>query len=38
MDGVEEAVAKEALKLAAYKLPMKTKIIEKEVSGEKHED
>ena len=38
MDGVERAIAKEALKLAAYKLPIKTKIIEKEVIGEKHED
>ena len=38
MDGVERNVAREALKLATYKLPVKTKIIEKEVVGEKHED
>ncbi len=37
MDGVEEDVARGALRLAAYKLPMKTKIIEKEVAGEKNE-
>jgi large subunit ribosomal protein L16 len=30
MDGVEKEVAREALRLAAYKLPVKTKIIEKE--------
>ena len=30
MDGVEEQIAREALRLAAYKLPMKTKIVIKE--------
>lgn len=31
MDGVDEELAREALKLAAYKLPMKTKIITREL-------
>lgn len=30
MDGVSESVAKEALRLAAYKLPLKTKFIKKD--------
>lgn len=38
MDGVAKEVAIEALKLACYKLPVKTKIIERETAGEKHED
>lgn len=32
--GVPEAVAREALRLAAHKLPIKTKIVKKEVSEE----
>lgn len=38
MDGVTEEVAREALRLAAHKLPMKTKFIAKTVVGEKDED
>jgi len=38
MDGVPREVALEALKLATYKLPVKTKIIEKEVIGENDEE
>jgi large subunit ribosomal protein L16 len=38
MDGVEREVGLEALRLAAYKLPMKTKIIEKTQTGGKDED
>lgn len=38
MDGVAREMAKEALRLATYKLPVKSKVIEKEVAGEKHED
>lgn len=34
MDGVPAEVAKEALRLAAHKLPLKTKIVVKEQSGE----
>lgn len=37
MDGVPTNIAKEALRLAAHKLPVKTKIIVKETVGEKHE-
>lgn len=37
MDGVPRDIAVEALKLAAYKLPMKTKILVKS-QEEKHED
>jgi large subunit ribosomal protein L16 len=37
MDGVTEDIAKEALRLAAHKLPVKTKFIIKAVSGEKDE-
>ncbi|MFA7662467.1 MAG: 50S ribosomal protein L16 [Patescibacteria group bacterium] len=29
MDGVDEAIAREALKLAGYKLPVKTKVVAK---------
>ena len=32
--GVPEATAREALRLAAHKLPIKTKIVKKEVSEE----
>lgn len=38
MDGVQKEVAMEALKLACYKLPVKTKLVERENVGEKHED
>ncbi|MCL4387162.1 MAG: 50S ribosomal protein L16 [Patescibacteria group bacterium] len=38
MDGVARDLALEALKLATYKLPVATKVIEKEIIGEKHED
>lgn len=38
MDGVTEDVAKEALRLAAHKLPIKTKFVTKTVIGEKDED
>lgn len=37
MDGVAKELAFEALRLATYKLPIKTKIIEKEITGEKNE-
>ena len=37
MDGVAVDVAKEALRLACHKLPMKTKIVIKEQLGETHE-
>ena len=32
--GVPEDIAKEALRLAAYKLPIKTKVVQREVAGE----
>lgn len=35
--GVDEATAREALRLAAHKLPIKTKFVKKEESGEKYE-
>jgi large subunit ribosomal protein L16 len=38
MDGVTEDVAKEALRLAAHKLPIKTKFIVKNTAGDKDED
>lgn len=38
MDGVPADVAKEALRLAAHKLPLKTKIIVKESRGEKKDE
>lgn len=38
MDGVPEDVAREALRLAAHKLPIKTKIVKKNTIGEKDED
>ena len=34
MDGVNEEVAKEAMRLAGHKLPIKTKFIKKEENGE----
>ena len=34
MDGVAEEVAKEAMRLAGHKLPIKTKFIKKEENGE----
>lgn len=37
MDGVPEETAKEAMRLAAYKLPIKTKFVVKAHSGESHE-
>lgn len=37
MDGVDEATAKEAMRLAAMKLPVRTKFIIKAQSGETHE-
>lgn len=37
IDGVDEAVAREALRLASHKLPIKTKFIKKE-SGENSEN
>lgn len=38
MDGVTEDIAREALRLAAHKLPVKTKIVVKHGIGEKDED
>ncbi len=35
MDGVSEEVAKEAMRLAAMKLPIKTKFVVRQVAGEK---
>lgn len=37
MDGVTEDVAKEAMRLAAMKLPLKTKFLVKTQTGESHE-
>ena len=34
IDGVSEEVAREALRLAAHKLPIKTKFVKKEESGD----
>ena len=34
---VDEMVAREALRLAAHKLPIKTKFIKKEIGGENNE-
>ena len=34
MDGVDESVAREAMRLAGHKLPIKTKFIAKETEGE----
>ena len=38
VDGVSEEVAREALRLASHKLPIKCKFVKKEESGEKNED
>ncbi len=38
MRGVSEDIAKEAMRLAAMKLPIKTKIVMKEKDGESNED
>jgi len=38
MDGVDEATAKEAMRLAAMKLPVKTKFMAKAQIGETHEN
>jgi large subunit ribosomal protein L16 len=35
MDGVTEELAREAMRLAAHKLPLKTKFVVKQVPGEK---
>ena len=37
VDGVSEEVAREALRLASHKLPIQTKFVKKEESGEKNE-
>jgi large subunit ribosomal protein L16 len=34
MEGVDVSVAKEAMRLAAHKLPIKTKFVEREKFGE----
>ena len=34
MDGVEEAVAKEAMRLAGHKLPIPTRFVVREIPGE----
>ena len=34
MGGVSEEVAKEAMRLASHKLPIKTKFVKREVQGE----
>ena len=34
MDGVDESIAREAMRLAGHKLPIKTKFIAKETEGE----
>lgn len=38
LDGVAEDVAKEAMRLAAMKLPVKTKFLVRTVAGETHEN
>ena len=38
IDGVSEEIAREALRLASHKLPIKCKFVKKEESGEKNED
>ncbi|MDO5040938.1 MAG: 50S ribosomal protein L16 [Peptoniphilus sp.] len=38
MSGVSEDIAKEAMRLAAMKLPIKTRIVMKEKDGESNED
>ena len=37
VSGVDEATAREALRLASHKLPIRTKVVTKEESGEKNE-
>ncbi len=37
LSGVSEAVAREALRLASHKLPIKCKFIKKEIGGESYE-
>ena len=36
--GVSEEIAREALRLASHKLPVKTKFVKREVGGESNED
>ena len=38
MNGVSEEIAREALRLASHKLPIKTKFVKKEESGENNEN
>ena len=38
IDGVDEATAREALRLASHKLPIKCKFVKKEESGEINEN
>ena len=38
IDGVDEATAREALRLASHKLPIKCKFVKKEESGEVNEN
>ena len=38
MSGVSEEIAREAMRLAAMKLPIKTKFVMKEKDGESNED
>ena len=38
IDGVDEATAREALRLASHKLPIKCKLVKKEESGEINEN
>ena len=38
LDGVEQIVAKEAMRLAGTKLPIKTKFLVRHITGEKNED
>lgn len=38
IDGVDEATAREALRLASHKLPIKCKFVKKEESGETNEN
>lgn len=38
MGGVDESIAREAMRLAAHKLPIKTKFVKKEEPGEKESE
>jgi large subunit ribosomal protein L16 len=38
MDGVSEEIAKEAMRLAAHKLPIKTKFVKREAVAEPQEE